>query len=103
MSAHEFLEDDYFIGTYSQKFPYREMSEKAIDLYYSRNPKDSQFCYSDHYESFNSKFNRLSSYLLQAGNQDKMRLLYETYLKLLAEFNEGEELIQNLGYISNAL
>lgn len=41
---------------------------------------------------------KISSYLLQEGNQDIMRALYENYFRLLTEFNNNEEVIQNLGY-----
>ena len=43
---------------------------------------------------------KISIYLLQEGNQDTMRALYEKYFRLLTEFNNNEEVIQNLGYIS---
>jgi hypothetical protein len=103
LSNSELLEDNYFIGTYNQEFSYKELSQKAIDLYYSEVPLGSHFSYSDTYRIINKKNNKISTYLLQAGSQDKMRSLYEIYLRNIAQINNGEEIIQDLGYNSHSL
>ena len=99
LSNLELLEDNYFIGTYNQEFGFKELSQKAIELY-SEIPLGSQFSYSDMYTIINKKINKISTYLLQAGSQDEMRFFYEIYLKKIAQINSGEEVIQHLGYSS---
>jgi hypothetical protein len=98
LSSYGFLEDNYFVGTYSQKFGYRELSQKAKELYYSHNPSNSQFNYAETYGVINAHVPKIASYLLQGGNQDRMRDNYEVFLKLLAGLNI--QIVQDMGYTS---
>ena len=97
-SNYEFLEDSYFIGTYSQKFSFRELSQKAKELYYTLNPSGSQLNFAETFSLINSKAMKIPSYLLQEGNQDAMRRYYESYLRMMTSSNT--QVIQDLGYIT---
>jgi hypothetical protein len=98
LSPFALLEDKYFVGTYSQKFGYRELSQKAKEIYYTFIPSISQFNFAETYGIINAQVDKIASYLFQEGNQDQMRDNYEIYLRLIA--HDNIQIIQNLGYIS---
>ena len=103
MSPYEFLESDYIIGTSDSGISYKEMSQVAIELYFSVKPIKSSYNFYLTYNNLNSQVDKISSYLLQGANNDKMRSSYEQYFHKIAKFTRGHEIIQNLGYKSWAI
>lgn len=100
-NQNEFLESSYFIGTYSKRLNLKRMSQDALSLYYLNKPTGTQLSYSDFYAFQNSKVNKIPSFLLQEGNQDRMRALFEGLFRFIkSESNFKESLIQDLGYAS---
>ncbi|KKM95026.1 hypothetical protein LCGC14_1192400, partial [marine sediment metagenome] len=98
MSPHEFLTPDYFMGTYAEPKAIKTLTGTALMLY---NLQYTQYrSYSTFYNDL-SDSGLLPGFLLQNGNNNRMRPLYNGLFKALADasrFTGEDDLILDLGY-----
>ncbi len=98
VNAYEFKDPSYFSSTYGSQNHRPHLLSSAAEILYAAS-YESLLSYSVFYNRL-SYSGLLPSYLLQEGNNLRMRQLLNDYLQLISSTARAQDLIIDLGYTS---